>query len=143
MSPLQDSVFSFPRSSVGADGGLTTTGDLFNSTPGQSSIPLWLSSITRKPDLGTYFAVDQENHLYQIDPKFTGEQAEILKLDASNCPFAVPNCQAPAWMQAISAGYGKQLFGVDIEGRIYALGEGLPIPLATYIPAYMASFVYY
>lgn len=141
-SPVVDSIYSIPLVSAGSNGFLTATGFLGNSTQGFTVVPPYLYSVTRKPDLGTYFALDQENQIHQIDPIFAN-LANVTKLTSANCPFAVNDCKAPAWIHSISAGYGRSLYGTDVEGRVYALGAGAPSPLAVYIPGYMQGFVYY
>lgn len=138
-SPILTGLYMTGLSDARGVGRISSSGVL---NPGSSSavqLPPWLTSLTRKPDTGEYFALDHGGQLYKLT---LGSDAPVA-LSATNCPFAVSACKVPAWMQSISAGMGTQLYGLDHGGQVYALGPTEPSALSFAVEPNVVQISFY
>jgi|GEM_PF-5876428 len=119
-SALNESVFTSTLSSWRSKGILTADNRMLAQTQ-TTELPPWLHSLTIKPDLGFFYALDHSGKIYHIDFDKSGAVLATTSLTSTNCPFAVSNCQVPIWIQSISAGFADQLYGLDHSGNVYRL----------------------
>lgn len=98
-----------------------------------AQVPSWLTSLTKKPDQGTYYAIDLEGQIYQLQLDASMSTPVKLGVTAGDCPFSVVDCKVPPWIQSISAGYNANLFGIDHGGNLYQLGAAAPVLMSNVI----------
>lgn len=138
---------SFYRTSLTTDvfglGFLTSSGLLNFEASAPLDIPPYVRSVTRKPDTGAIYGLVGEGQIVSIAWISNGATT-ITELTAANCPFAVDNCQVPVWLQSISAGYFKELYGLDHAGNIYQLYSGaVAQPTTDTVPENVTQVSYY
>ncbi len=133
---------AFYITALGGDFGIGTlsSSDILN-LPLANAVPTppEVFSVTRKPDSGVYYGLLHSGKIVSMDVG-TGFYTE---LDSSNCPFAVTNCDAPEWMQSISAGTGKDLFGLDHGGNIYFIRQADVDAIGVQVPANVVQVSFY
>lgn len=140
-SPIFQSIFNTDFGNASGAGALSSSGILSNLDNSLvKMLPAYIKSVTRKPDLGQYYGIDEAGQIYSLDlnsslPTATG-------LNAASCPFAVTGCKVPVWLQSISAGYGNRLYGLDHAGQIYSL-EGANQFFITSVDPFVSQVVFY
>lgn len=108
--------------------GIVTTGGILNlGLVNPVQVPEYVFSLTRKPDTGDLFGLVGDGRIVKVIlPNIAAGTgfvytAAIEELTATTCPFTVPSCKVPPWMQSISAGFTSELYGLDHGGNIYSL----------------------
>lgn len=125
-SPVLEGAFSSPIADT-FNIGLITTGGVLNLASDNLKVPDSIYSMTRKPDTGLFYGLQYDGVIVEL--LHSGGSLAVVSVPPANCPFNAPNCQVPVWFQSVSAGYGKELYGLDHSGALYSLGTAGPDPL--------------
>jgi hypothetical protein len=140
LSSLLNAAFYF--TGLGGDFGVGTVSNSYIlNLPLANAVvtPPEVFSVTRKPDSGVYYGLLHSGKIVSMDVG-TGFYTE---LDSSHCPFAVTNCEAPVWMQSISAGTGDELYGLDQGGNIYLIRQADVDAIGVQVPANVVQVSFY
>lgn len=100
------------HSSVSMNGSSIETWDDSGSSNFGLTVPAYVRSITRKPDSQQLYGLLTNNEVVHLDG--SGGQSAL-----TSCPFET--CTIPKWIQSISAGFGKNLYGIDAGGGVYKI----------------------
>lgn len=141
-TPINESLFMTGLPDARATGVISSTAMLNAGTSMEAQLPPWLHSLTRKPDTGKYYALDEEGQIYEVSIPTSGN-AVAAQVAASSCPFATAGCKVPVWMQSISAGFGTQLYSIDHGGQVYAVEAGGPSALSLDLGPTVSQIAFY
>lgn len=141
-SPINEAFFMTGLPDARATGTITSSSVLNWGTASEASLPVWLHSLTRKPDTGKYYALDEQGQIYEVSFPSSGN-AVVTPQTAPACPFATADCRVPVWMQSISAGFGTQLYSIDHGGQAYSLESGGPSALSLDLGPTVSQIAFY
>lgn len=122
--------------------GIISSGGVLNLVSASAAnLPPEIYSVTRKPDTGKYYGLFHDGKIVEV--LISGASASYAPIAAGSCPFSVPNCTVPVWMQSISAGYGLDLFSLDHAGNIYKLSATGPTDTGVNVSPAITQVSYY
>lgn len=139
-SPVVEGAFKTPFDDVLAIG-MFSSGGFVNIASDNIKVPESIHSLTRKPDTGVFYGLRQDGTIVKLNLSSGAFSEE--EISPAACPFLVTNCQVPLWMQSISAGYSKDLFGLDHAGTIYSLKDTGPAELPINVGPFVTQVSYY
>ncbi len=120
-----EAYYSTSLSGVFNVGFVTTSGVLNLAIASPAQIPEYVYSLTRKPDTGDVYGLVGDGRIVKVVLPNMATSAGFISPasieELTTCPFTVPNCKVPAWIQSISVGYTSELYGLDHGGNIYSL----------------------
>lgn len=114
---------------------VTNTGASLNASGTETYLP-YLHSFAKKPDGSAVYALMPDNLIVKVTGASSYEEL-------ATCPFDVPGCRLPAWVQSMSPGMGTDMFALDHAGIIYkASAQGLVATGTTVLPS-VRQITYY
>ena len=129
---------SFSVTSLG--NGIVSTGAMFGLLGASPiALPEEIFSVSMKPDSGNFYGLLHSGQIVQVN-KDSGTYTELA---ASSCPFDVTNCAVPEWMQSISAGLGKELYGLDHGGNVYLIKQSDVVSMGVAFPENVTQISFY
>ena len=119
--------------SVSINNGTVETWNSCGESNSALIVPSYVRSVTRKPDSGQLFGLIGTNELVLLNGSGSWSSIE-------NCPFET--CTVPPFMETVSAGYDKRIYGFDMAGGVYKLSASAPQKLQDLSPVILHA-VYY
>jgi hypothetical protein len=109
--------------------------------PTSVELPEEIFSLTLKPgsdsNAGKYYGLLHSGQIVEVNTS-SGSYSE-----PTTCPFDVTNCMVPEWMQSISAGYGKELYGLDHGGNVYLIKQSDVVSMSVTFPENITQISFY